>query len=329
MCLTQGSAWAVVFLLATAGTGADASPNRPAERTLDAIRDCMTRTPAPWPQSWQADYLDVIRRVITVDANSHAGSDFVARLDVLARGFEPYWHDLKKYEDRSLFELQRAQIRWYTEALFAAGLPKDPDRQKLRDQYEALCNDAAADLMAQFPFLDPNTVQRARDDSLADCYRKIDAPLLPIFLHPLTDAHVKLLQQAWENQRDSRVDLWWQIIDSEKAGQRPSPSTPHPHYLLTQRSLNQLLSRVWTVTTSPPEYYRTAVANREDAQKRLFRAKSQGLALERRLERERSSQVLQAEEIGFLLRALIETATARPSAVQENSRRDPNDMAHD
>jgi hypothetical protein len=327
MYLTQGSVWAVAFLLGTAGGGADSSGNQPTERTLETIRDCMSRAPAPWSQGWQAEYLDAIRLAITTDANSYNDDDRTACLNVLAKGFESYWPSLKKGEDRPLFELQLAQIRWYAEALFSAGLAKDSDRQKLRDQYKALCDDAAAALMTQFPFLDPNTVQHAKDDSLAECYHKIEAPLLPVFLHPLTDAHLKMLQQAWQNQQYSRVDLWWQIVDSERAGQKTSPSALHPHYLLTQRSLNQLLSQVWTVTVSPPDYCKAAMANRQDAERRLFRARSQALTLEKRLERERSSQVLQAEEIGFLLRALVETATDRPPAVQENSRHDPNDMA--
>lgn len=96
------------------------------------------------------------------------------------------------------------------------------------------------------------------------------------------------------------------------------PPQSHPHYLLTQRSLNLLLSDVWAVAASPPDYYRTAMVNRTNAEKRLLQARSQASASERRLERERSRQYLQAEEIGFLLTALTETATS-PAAEQADS----------
>jgi hypothetical protein len=320
MYCARGSVGVVVFLLAATGMGMDSPSDEPTAKTFTVIQDCMSRSPAPWPASWAAEYVGVLRRAAAPDANSTAASSYARRLDALAQGFAPYWRDLQKAGDRPTFEVQLAQIRWYAETLFHAGLPDDPDRQKLRDQYAALWNDAAAALVSQFPFLDANEVQKAKNDSLAECGRNIDAPLLPIFLRPFTDVEWSRLRQAWQDLRYSRVDLWRDIVRSPNAGRQPRVSgaeDPNPHYLLASRSLAQLLSQVWRVATVPPDYYRNAVSNLNDAKRRLSQARSQAFMLERRIERERSRSFLQTEEIGFLLSVLIETAEHAPAAIQE------------
>jgi hypothetical protein len=351
--------WVAVLFLTAAGEGMASALPAPAERTVEVIRNCMSRTPAPWPDSWKAEYVNAIRRGVSEVRDRRSESlGYAACLDVLAEGFEPYWQGLKKGEDRPLFELQLAQIRWYVEHLMATGVPGAEEKQKVKEQYKVLCNDAASALTSQFPFLDPKIVQKAKDDSLADCYRKIDTPLLPIFLRPLTEATIEQLKDRWEKLRYSRVDLWRQI-----AGNAPSvetqnlapafagPGSPqrtrgslqtrsltaHPHYLLTQRSLDQLLSQVWAIAVSPPEYYRTAATNRANAEKRLLQARSQAYSLERRLERERSRQFLQAEQIGFLLSALIETAKSpapqpagkQPETIPQEDSHDVNNVVQD
>ncbi len=36
----------------------------PAKQALGAIRDCMTRSPAPWPDEWKQEYIETIRRAV-------------------------------------------------------------------------------------------------------------------------------------------------------------------------------------------------------------------------------------------------------------------------
>ena len=36
------------------------------EQSLGAIRDCMVRSPAPWPDAWQQEYIDTIRHAISL-----------------------------------------------------------------------------------------------------------------------------------------------------------------------------------------------------------------------------------------------------------------------
>jgi hypothetical protein len=330
-----GSVWVIALLLAMASETMGSADSRSTEKTLSTIEACMNHSPAPWPDQWRREYLDTIRRAIAPDVND---PQYAKCLEVVSVGFEPYWQGLKKTQDRPLFELQLAQIRWYSEYLFTMGLPIAEDKQKLRDQYKALWNHAASALTGQFPFLDPNIVQRAKNDDLADCYRKIDAPLLPIFLRPLTDAQIDQIKQRWQDLRYSRVDLWRQLGGDSKPSpenQQAKPLSANTHYVLTQRSLAQLLSQIWTIAASPPEYYRTAATNLANAERRRVQARSQAYVLERRLERERSRQFLQTEEIGFLLSALIETAQfppleqadRQPSAAQGGDPYDVNDIS--
>jgi hypothetical protein len=147
----------------------------------------MARSPAPWPDEWQHEYIDAIRRAI----GSHQDApQYAVRLEILREGFGPYWESFKKSRDRSLFEVHRAQIRWYTEHLMGTKLPDEAERQKLRNQYKDIWNYASNCLLVQFPFLDPNSVQAAKADHLSQCYRKMEAPLAPIYLRPFSEAQV-------------------------------------------------------------------------------------------------------------------------------------------
>jgi len=80
------------------------------EQTLRGIQDCMARSPAPWPGAWQREYVDMIRNAI---ASHQDTPQYATRLEILYNGFQPYWQGLKKSQDRSLFEVHCAQIRWY------------------------------------------------------------------------------------------------------------------------------------------------------------------------------------------------------------------------
>lgn len=299
----------VIVALLPGMVGRAIGPPEPAlaEQTLAAIQDGMARSPAPWPDAWQREYVDTIRSVI---ASHQDAPQYAIRLEILYKGFQSYWQRLKKSQDRSLFEVHRAQIRWYAEHLMGTELPCEEERQKLRDQYENLWNYAACSLLTQFPFLDPNTVQTAAADHLGQCHRKMETPLLPIFLRPFSEAQVGQIKQRWHDLRYVRVDLWRQLGgDGTTSAEKGAPPSldGHPHYLLTERSLAQWLSHIGAIVAPPPEYYRSAVGNHIDAQRRQFQSRSQARREERRLQRERSGQVLQTEYISFLLAALLET----------------------
>jgi hypothetical protein len=275
-----------------------------AEQTLAVIRGCVTRAPAPWPDAWQTEYLDTLRDALRAREDF---SERTRRLHIVRKGFPLWWESLTKGQDRSLFEVHRAQTRWYVENLMNAGLPGEEEMQTLRYQYEDLAEHAATSLVAQFPFLDPNMVRKARADYLSECYRNINAPLLPIFLTPFSLEQVEKIKQRWYDLRYARVDLWQQF---ERA-RTISPENPdatlvrrHPNYLLARRSLEQLRPHIWAIAACAPDYYRSAVANHAAAQKRCRELRSQA----RRQEIQIGIEVLQTECLSFLLAALLETA---------------------
>ncbi len=280
------------------------------EQILAAIQNYMAYSPAPWPEAWQREYLHTIRAVI----NAHRdASEYSRRLQILRDGFGPCWEELTKNKDRSHFEVRRAQIHWYVENLMEADLPGEEERQTLRHQYEELADHAAQSLLAQFPFLDPNIVQKAKADHLAECYRNIDAPLLPIFLTPLSEAHVSQVRQRWHDLRYARVDLWRslggrRVVETQDVasprGVYAKASTEHPDYLLAQWSLDQLRGQIWSLTSGPPDYYRHAVANEIAAGKQRLQAEAEARSQERRL----GVAAWQTEYLSFLLMALLETA---------------------
>ena len=170
----------------------------PVKQTLEAIRDCTFRTPAPWPEEWKKEYIDTIRKAIL---SYQDAPHYAVRLEIIRKGFVPYWESLNKTKDRSLFEVHCARIRWYTEHLMSKEFPSEKERQKLHDQYKELWDYAADSLLKQFPFLDPNAVEKGKADDLNECYRKIDAPLMPAYLHPFSEAQVEQIKQRWYDMR--------------------------------------------------------------------------------------------------------------------------------
>ncbi len=321
----------VLAALAGAALAAGAAEPDPTEQTLAAIRECMAKLPPPWPQAWQAEYVDTIRGLIL----SHQDApQYGERLQIVRQGFPPYWEALKKGPERSLFEVHCAEIRWYVESLMKGELAGAAEKQKLRDQWQSLMNEAATALVAQFPFLDPNVVQAAKADYLAGCYRDIEAPLLPTLRHAFSQEQIAQLKEAWTKLRYARVDLWRQLggVSKDPAGKNagtatglsgreegPSreigvpgppdmPDAPlgktHPDYLLTQRSLDRLRGQLWSLLGSFPDYYREAVAKEIAGQKQRLKTQADARAQESRL----GVAVWQTEYLSFLLAALLETA---------------------
>ena len=193
----QSAIIAVLFLGIVAGK-MDSAESALIEQTLQAIEDCMARSPAPWADEWRQEYVDTIRRAIVLHQNA---PHYAVRLEILRKGFAPYWQGFKKTPERSLFEVRRAQIRWYIEHLMGTKFPSEAERKKLRDQYTDIWDYAANTLLVQFPFLEPNAVQAAKADDLSLCYRKIDAPLMPVYLRPLSAEQVAQIKQRWDKLR--------------------------------------------------------------------------------------------------------------------------------
>ena len=202
-----------------------------AEQTLQNIRDCMARSPAPWADEWNQEYVETIRSAVKSQGDVQ---QYAVRLEILREGFGPYWESLNKSKDRSVFEVHLAAIRWYTEHLMGTKLLSRDERHKLRNQYKDLWNYAARSLLMQFPFLDPSAVQGAKADHLSQCYLNIEAPLPPIYLHPLSEAQVDKIKQRWGDLRYARVDMWRSLGgDAIMAVDKEQLESPRAHPSLT------------------------------------------------------------------------------------------------
>lgn len=308
----------VVLISAVVARATNSSELAGIERTLQAIHDCMARSGAPWPDEWKQEYIDTIRKAVNV---RQGASHYAERLEILRKGFGPYWDSFNKTGDRSLFEVHRTRIRWYVEHLMETEFPTEQERQKLRDQYRSLWEHAASSLLTQFPFLDPNAVQAAKADDLSLCYSKIDAPLMPVYLHPFSEEQVTQIKKRWDELRYARVDLLSSVASSSiPLGREDAPSANAVRdYDLTKKSLSQLLGLVWMVVPQRPDYYIIALQNRTKELKRRVEVKQQARSDQQRLEKELSRQLLQTEHISFLLAALLETMQCLNGASSVNA----------
>lgn len=279
----------------------------PIEETLEAVRKRMDLSRAPWPEEWKQEYIKTIREVVALHTDD---PHYEARLEILRMGFADCWDGLTKNKDRSLFQVYRCRMRWYVEHLMGTEFPSEDERQRLRDQFSEIWNQAANSLLTQFPFLDPNVVQAAKADDLSTCHRKIDAPLMPIYLRPMSKEHVGQIKQGWDKLRYARVELWRRLSSRSprRAENANAPSSNSElHYQLAKESLSQLLSQVWMVVPQRPDHYLAAMENQIRALKHRAEVKRQPRSDQQRLEKERSRQLLQTEHISFLLAALLET----------------------
>ena len=297
---------AALLPVIVAGKTDSAGPNQ-TEQTLQAISNCMARSPGLWPDEWRQEYLETIHKAV----ESHRdAAHYAVRLEILRKGFAPCWEGLTKNRDRSLFEVYRCRMRWYVEHLMGTEFPSEDERQKIRNQYTDIWDYAAGSLLEQFPFLEPNAVEAAKADDLSLCYGKINAPLMPVYLRPLSAEHVAKIKQRWDKLRHARIDLWRRLggdsTTPSENGDAPSPN-PERDYKLTKESLSQLLGLVWMVVPQRPDYYLKALENRTAALKQRFQSKRQARSDQQRLEKERSRQLLQVEHVSFLLAALLET----------------------
>jgi hypothetical protein len=310
------SRWIVLLLVAFACPSASSATSSPLQQALAAVEDCLAASPPAWPHAWCIEYVDAIRDASTV---SEEPSDYALRLNALAEAFPWYWEDVTTSRDRALFELQCAEIKWYAGHLVNSAFPGEEDRGAIRKQVKDLWQDAADSLIAQFPFLDPNIVCKARADHLQRCLRWVDAPLKPIFQRPFTLDQMDRIREGWHELRYARVDLMRQLGGEDvfgASGPREAALSAHPHYLLTYRSLQQLDSFIWTLVARPPEHYVKAQQNYRKARQRQRQRTRTARAQEQRLGTERSRQLRQTEYLSFLLAVVLESAQppGRPPA---------------
>jgi len=222
------------------------------EQTLQAIGEYMARSPGEWPEEWRQEYLETIRQAVALHKDA---PHYAVRLDILRKGFSTCWESLRKTKDMPLFEVYRCRMRWYIEHLMGSEFPSEDERQRIRNQYTDIWEYAARSLLEQFPFLDPNMVQKANAEELSLCYGKIDAPLMPVYLRPMSAEQVGQIKQRWDKLRYARVDLWRRLggdsTTQSENGDAPSPK-PECDYDLTKESLSQLLGLVWKVVPQRP-----------------------------------------------------------------------------
>ncbi len=85
----------IILLLARTAAGAAgcSSEHTVTEQTLKAIKDCITNSPTPWPDEWKQQYLKTIRKAIEQHPDV---PHYTTRLEILRKGFEPYWGSFKK-----------------------------------------------------------------------------------------------------------------------------------------------------------------------------------------------------------------------------------------
>ncbi|MBN2312931.1 MAG: hypothetical protein JXM79_03310 [Sedimentisphaerales bacterium] len=285
----------------------DTPGSAPIEQTLEAVRNCMVRSPAPWPDEWKREYIETIRNAV----ESHQdATHYDERLEILREGFASCWEGLKRSKDRHRFEVYRCRMRWYVEHLMGTEFPTDQERQRLCDQYTDIWNYATNSLLVQFPFLDPNTVQKAKHEDLNVCYQKINAPLMPVYMYPMSEKQVAKIKKRWDKLRYARVDLFSRFGGSEitpsENGKMPSFNAEHD-YQLTKESLSQLLGLVWMVVPQRPDYYLNAIENQNEMLKRRVQIRHQAHSNQQHFEKTRSRQLPQTEHISFLLTALLET----------------------
>ncbi|MBN2182962.1 MAG: hypothetical protein JW715_13710 [Sedimentisphaerales bacterium] len=134
----------VILLLGNVANSIGSDKPALMEKTIIAIKNCMAGSPAPWPNEWKTEYIDTIRKAIEPYQDS---PEYAKRLEILRNGFRPYWEELKKSNDRPLFEVHCAQIRWYTENIMTTEFPGEEEKKKLKNQYEDLWNYAAGSLL--------------------------------------------------------------------------------------------------------------------------------------------------------------------------------------
>ena len=87
----QGFSIIVILLVGLISKALGSAASGLLEQALATVQDCMARSPAPWPDDWQHEYLDTIRRAAAPRPDA---LQYAERLAILSMGFQPYWEGL-------------------------------------------------------------------------------------------------------------------------------------------------------------------------------------------------------------------------------------------
>jgi hypothetical protein len=303
----------------------------PLEQALTAVQDCMTRSPAPWPEAWQREYLDAIRKALASDPNL---PDCAAKLEVFRRGFMRYWAQGQGFKLTQLeYDLRKSETRWYCETLMSQDLPSTSERAILKGQLRDLCDYAGQYLKGRFPFLTPVCLEEAKKSVLTEFDQEVDSPLLPIFRRPLSDAQVRAVKANWGRLYRRWHFIWRDVRyggpDLEGASASTDP-TKHPHCRFVKRCLLYLPGMIWPTVEKPPGYVTDVIRKLNAEKAERGRVNRQGAEAERELAMRSSNQVEQVEEWSFVFTALLETANAgngqRPSPAHSPKGGDAYDL---
>ncbi len=307
--------WVFLFVGAfpVVGGGEPTDVNQPSavEEAVATVRGCMDRAPAPWPDAWQREYVDTVRKALSVDPNR---PDYAVRLDIFCRGFRRHWDRCQgSHLTQARYEVLKAEMRWYCETLMAEDLPSTSEKMLLQRQFRELCDYATEYLMARFPFLISEYVQEAKEAVLREFDEDLTAPLMPIFRRPFSEEQLCGIKANWGRLYERWHFIWQDVrYGGGEPGDLSDPETieNHSHYRFVRRCLNYLPRLFWAAGPRPPGYVAEAIGKLNAGKAERGRLNKPGADAERDLARRSSNQVEQVEQWSFVFTALLETANA-------------------
>jgi len=299
-----------LLLPALARDPRDSRQSAPLQQTLAIVQDCMASTPAPWPDTWQREYLDAIRQALNNDANQ---ADYAPRIEVFRRGFARYWAKSPVAGlTQTEFDLRKAEIRWYCETLRAEEPASPSEKVVLKAQLRDLCDYAAQYLNGRFPFLKPECVEEAKKAALAEFEQEVESPLLPIFRRPLSEDQLRATKARWARLYRRWHFIWRGVRYGGRGGgdlSDPGNLTSHSHYRFARRCLTYLPRTLWPTVPKPPGYVLEVITKLNAEKAERARLTRKGVHAEREVAMRCSNQIEQVEEWSFVFTALLETAS--------------------
>ncbi len=313
---TQG----VILALCMAGP---ASPQGHIEDIIDAIRQRITDPNAGWSIEWQREYItaveDVVRRHTDVP-------DYDTRLDIVRRGFHPYWILISQTQcNRIQFEVYKAEIDWFIDTLMSDPLPSEADGRALRMQLWELCSWSGEHLRGQFPFLEEMIVQEAQSVIMRELDERLASPLLPTFRRPLSSDQLRHIRKQWARSHQ-RWFFIWRHAQRNTLDQMGKSGASNPKTIRTQwfvcRCLRDLPGMLWFTVGEPPVDVLHAYERLHQHNALEVRAQAETRQWELALNANVIPHLEQVEQWSFVFSALLQTrahphracASVRPAA---------------
>lgn len=295
--------WVAPILADASAPDATCTPHPapdPLEHTLATVRECMARAPAPWPQQWQDQYVDAIRRGLAGDPN-RAG--YAEKLEIARSGFARYWGKTPVAGlTQAQYEVLQAEMQWYCETLMAEDLPSASEKTLLQRQFRELCDYATEYLTARFPFVLAEYVQESKEAALREFDEDLAAPLVPIFRRPFSEDQLCGIKANWGRLYERWHFIWQEVrYGGGDAGDLSDPGTieNHSHYRFARRCLIYLPRLFWLAGPRPPGYVADVIGKLNAGKAERGRLNKPGADAERDLARRSSNQVEQVEARRF------------------------------